>query len=76
MRDIGKVGLGKDGMWYKGYFGSYEISLVDNCLYGKILHTTDLISYEAKTVQGLKTHFMKAVDDYIQTLKELQKAPQ
>ena len=33
---------------YKGYYGTVEISLEDNILFGKVLGINGLISYEAK----------------------------
>lgn len=60
-----------DLMSYRSYEGTAEISLADNCLYGKIFGITDLVSYEGKTVKALKKAFAKAVDDYIETRQEL-----
>lgn len=54
-------------MKYKGYTGSIEVSLDDNCLYGKVLalpHDT-MITYEGETVEKLKEDFHSAVDDYL-----------
>lgn len=50
---------------YKGYIGSIEASLDDNCLYGKVLHIRSLILYEAKTVLQLEKAFKNSVDDYL-----------
>lgn len=61
---------------YKGYTGSIEFSLEDQCLFGKILFINDLIIYEAETVPQLETSFKSAVDDYIETCAELGRQPQ
>lgn len=61
---------------YKGYSGSVETSVTDECLYGKILFINDTITYEADTMAGLKTEFMAAVNDYIETCQEIGKEPQ
>jgi len=61
---------------YNGYSGSIEISIEDNCLYGKILFITDIVTYEADTVDDLKLQFREAVDDYLQTCQEIGKEPQ
>lgn len=50
---------------HKGFSGSYEISLEDDCLYGKILFIDDLIVYEGQTPQGLNDAFVSAVDRYL-----------
>lgn len=51
---------------YKGYIGSAEISLEDNCLHGRILFIDDLISYEGQTPKELEVAFKEAVDRYIE----------
>lgn len=55
---------------YKDFIGSVEISLEDNILYGKILYINGLITYEANTLDELKTEFESAVDDYIELCQE------
>lgn len=55
---------------YKDFIGSVEISLEDNILYGKILYINGLITYEANTLDELKTEFESAVDDYIEFCQE------
>jgi len=58
-------------MEYKGFIGSIEVSIEDNCLHGKIIHSVDLVTYEASTVEDLKKEFEAAVDDYITTCAEV-----
>ena len=53
-------------MEYKGYYGSVEFSDADNILYGKVIGTIGLISYEGDSVQSLKEDFEGAVDDYLE----------
>jgi predicted HicB family RNase H-like nuclease len=65
----------KDFLEYKGYQGTVEYSAVDNCLFGKIIGINDLINYEAQDVSELKTAFIDAVNDYLETCKELGKQP-
>ena len=50
---------------YRGYTGSIEVSLEDECLYGRILYVADLVNYEANSVDELRKAFEEAVDDYI-----------
>lgn len=61
---------------YKGYTGSIELSVEDNCLYGKILGITDLISYEGYTISELRGNFENAVDEYLDFCSEIGKEPQ
>lgn len=60
---------------YNGYQGSVEFSLENNILYGKIQHINDLVSYEADDVKGLQLAFEEAVNDYIETCKEIGTQP-
>ena len=50
---------------YKGFTGSVECSIEDDCLHGKILFVDDLITYEGETVVEIKTAFKAAVDHYL-----------
>ena len=56
---------------YKEYQGSAEISLEDDCLFGKLLFISDLITYEAQTVPALRLAFEAAVDNYLDQCAEL-----
>ncbi|BCG46467.1 hypothetical protein GEOBRER4_n1263 [Citrifermentans bremense] len=60
---------------YQGYSGSIQISVKDNCLFGKILFINDVITYEADNIKELKNEFISAVNDYIETCKEIGKEP-
>ena len=61
---------------HKGYIGSIEASLEDNCLFGKILFIKALISYEGKTVADLDAAFQAAVYDYLVTCQNLGQTPE
>lgn len=50
---------------YKGYNGSIEISLEDNCLFGRVLGIQGSISYEGNNLDELKADFSQAIDDYL-----------
>lgn len=60
---------------YKSFIGSVEVSIKDNCVYGKILFINDLVTYESDTPVNLKAKFKAAVDDYIETCKTLKIEP-
>jgi predicted HicB family RNase H-like nuclease len=55
---------------HAGYTGSVEVSLEDDCLFGKILYIRDLVTYEADTVPGLKAAFVESVQYYIKKCKQ------
>jgi predicted HicB family RNase H-like nuclease len=65
----------KDLLRYKGFLGSIEVSIVDNCIHGKILFIDDVVTYEAESPAQLEAEFKAAVEDYLATCKELGRAP-
>lgn len=52
---------------YKGYHGSVEVSLEDDCLHGKLLFINDLVTYEADRPAALQSAFESSVDNYLET---------
>jgi predicted HicB family RNase H-like nuclease len=66
----------KDILRYKGFMGSVEISIEDDCLHGKLLFINDLVTYEARTPNQLQAEFEFAVEDYLATCKELGRSPE
>ena len=62
-------------MQYKGYHGSVEYSLESDILHGSIQFINDLVTYEAENLPQLKQEFEAAVDDYLETCRELGKEP-
>ena len=61
---------------YSGYIGSIEYSPEDKCFFGKLEMIDDLVTFEATTAEDLETNFHNAVDEYIQTCRELGREPQ
>jgi predicted HicB family RNase H-like nuclease len=60
---------------YKDYTGSVEVSVEDNCLYGRILHIDDLVTYEGQTVEELQQAFGESVEEYLLTCDALGLEP-
>ena len=60
---------------HMSYFGSVEFSSEDTVLYGKIIGINDLVTYEGDSVEQLKSSFIEAVEDYLETCKNLDKSP-
>ena len=58
---------------YKGFYGSAEYSLEDECFCGKLLGISDLIMYEGGDISELKKYFYEAVDEYIVHCEEYGK---
>lgn len=67
--------MSKGQLSYKGFQGSSEVSFDDNCLFGKILHIDDLVTYEADTPQDLEAAFQQAVEDYLALCQTEGKLP-
>jgi predicted HicB family RNase H-like nuclease len=65
-----------DSMTYKGYIGTVRYSEEDEVFHGKIEAINDLIMFEGTSVKALKKAFHEAVDDYLETCKEMGRAPQ
>lgn len=55
---------------YKGYCGSIEASVEDDCLFGRIQDINDIITYEGNTVSELTAAFNVAVEEYLQFCSE------
>jgi predicted HicB family RNase H-like nuclease len=61
---------------HKGYIGTVEYSTEDEVFHGKIFGINDLVTFEGESVSEIKESFKEAVDDYIETCKELGKEPE
>ena len=64
-----------DILQYKDYIASIHFNSEDEVFYGKILGIDDLISFEGASVKELKKSFREAVEDYIETCKQMGKEP-
>lgn len=58
---------------HKGFTGSGEMSLEDDCLIGRVLFIDDIITYEGATVGELMENFRAAVDHYLDYCKRTGK---
>ncbi|MFO7877824.1 MAG: type II toxin-antitoxin system HicB family antitoxin [Desulfovermiculus sp.] len=61
---------------YKGYYGSVEFDSRDEQLHGQLIGVSDVISYEGQSVEELKSDFQAAVDDYLDTCREMGREPE
>lgn len=60
---------------YKEYLGSINFSEEDEILHGKVEFIRDLISYHAEGAKELQSAFQEAIDDYLETCKQIDKEP-
>lgn len=63
----------KNVLVYKGYSGTVEFNADDEIFFGRIAGIRDVVTFEADTVARLKKAFREAVDDYIETCRQLKK---
>lgn len=61
---------------YKGYSAKPEYSAEDYVFYGTVLEISDLVDFQAETVEDLEEAFHEAVDDYLEFCKEIGKESQ
>lgn len=61
---------------YKEYEGTAEIDTDRHICRGKILFINDLVTYEAPTPADLQIEFQNAVDDYLETCRDLGREAQ
>jgi predicted HicB family RNase H-like nuclease len=64
-----------DILKYKDYEGTAELDMERGVCRGKVLFINDLVTYEAATPKELQHEFEAAVDDYLETCKEVGKEP-
>ncbi|MDQ2990208.1 MAG: type II toxin-antitoxin system HicB family antitoxin [Pseudomonadota bacterium] len=65
-----------DILKYKGYEGTAELDVARGVCRGKILFIDDLVTYESSVIGQLQHEFEAAVDDYVETCRELGRSPQ
>lgn len=65
-----------DILQYKSYYAEVHFSSDDELFFGKIIGINDLVTFEGATVKELKNAFHEAVDDYLETCKQVGKEPE
>lgn len=63
-------------MNYRGYFARIEYSDEDQFLIGHIAAIRDIVGFHGESVNDLRCAFEEAVDDYLDTCKQLNRQPQ
>ena len=62
-------------MEYKGYNAKIEYSNTDKSFWGELLYINDSVSFEGRSVDELRSAFEEAVDDYVETCRQIGKNP-
>jgi predicted HicB family RNase H-like nuclease len=60
---------------YKGYSARVDYDADDEVFVGRIAGIDDIVGFHGDTVEGLKSAFREAVDDYIETCRAVGKRP-
>lgn len=61
---------------YKGYNGTVQYSVEDDCLWGRLIGITDIISYEGQSIEEIKKDFEETVEWYLNDCAERGKKPE
>ena len=64
-----------DTLKYKDYISTVHFSTEDEVFHGKVIGINDLVTFEGQSVSELKKAFREAIEDYLETCKELNKQP-
>lgn len=56
---------------YNGFKAEVSVSFTDNILHGKLIDISDLVNFEAESIDKIKEAFREAVDYYVLTLLEI-----
>lgn len=65
-----------DILKYKGYTGDVNFDAGDKIFHGRVLGIADVIGFEGASVAELEKDFHDAVDDYLETCREIGKEPE
>ncbi len=61
---------------YKGYQGSFEYDPEADIFHGDVLHLTDVITFQGRSIDELKAALAESVEVYLEYCAEKGKAPQ
>jgi predicted HicB family RNase H-like nuclease len=62
-------------MEYKGYIGIVEFDDEAEILHGEVINIKDVITFQAKSVDELRTAFKDSIDDYLEFCAERGEKP-
>jgi predicted HicB family RNase H-like nuclease len=61
---------------YKGYVGKVEIDEEAGILYGEVINTRDVITFQGRNVAEMKKAFHESVEDYLAFCAERGESPE
>jgi predicted HicB family RNase H-like nuclease len=62
-------------MEYKGYVGKVEFDDDAEIFHGEVIDTRDVITFQGRSVDELKTAFQESIDDYLAFCEERGEKP-
>jgi predicted HicB family RNase H-like nuclease len=61
---------------YKGYQGRFEYDPDADIFHGELLHISDVVTFQGRSIDELKAALADSVEDYFALCAEVGKAPQ
>ena len=61
---------------YKGYQGRFEYDPDADIFHGDVLHITDVVTFQGRSIDELKTALADSIEDYFDMCDEVGKSPQ
>jgi predicted HicB family RNase H-like nuclease len=61
---------------YKGYQGRFEYDADADIFHGDVLHITDVVTFQGRSIDDLKTALADSIEDYFDLCREVGKSPQ
>jgi predicted HicB family RNase H-like nuclease len=61
---------------YKGYQGRFEYDPEADIFHGDVLHITDVVTFQGRSIDELKTALSDSIEDYFELCKKVGKQPQ
>ena len=60
---------------YKGYQGVFEYDSEADIFHGDVINTTDVITFQGRSIDELKAALVDSVEDYLEFCAKLGKTP-
>jgi predicted HicB family RNase H-like nuclease len=61
---------------YKGYQGRFDYDPDADIFHGDVLHIADVVTFQGRSIDELKTALADSIEDYFNLCKEVDKLPQ
>ena len=61
---------------YKGYQGRFEYDSNADIFHGEVLHLTDVVTFQGRSIDELKQTLADSVEDYLALCSEVGKEPE